>query len=372
MSPSSLIPVIRFGALGDMIVLTPLLRALRERHGRPCLVIGMGPWTRAVYQGNPDVRRVIVLSRHLPFACDAAWWSAVIALRRSRDVPVYVCEEHRANQVQRLLACAAVDRSRCRVRRDESEQQCDHEIERILRFAVIARDSLSPSRAFATPSLVVLEHERRERDEWLAARGWRGRPLVLVQPGNRRTMSSKRHRHRKMNRDDKAWPIESWRQLLGSIHERMPQAVLLLCGAPPEAAFLEEIRRASALECVRPAVLDLRSLFALCEAAHSMISIDSGPAHAAAALGLPLVVMFGGHSPERWLPRSPGTPVIRVGGPPECDRVDQIPVDAVLESWWQLSQRLTDAMAGEAVRSVAAALNSSSEHQAPNTASTGI
>lgn len=356
MSSSSLIPVIRFGALGDMIVLTPLLRALRERHGRSCLVIGMGPWTRAVYQGNPDVRRVIVLSRHLPFACDAAWWAAVVALRRSQDVPVYVCEEHRASQVERLLVFAGVDRARCVIRCDESDQQCDHEIERLLRVGAIAGNSFSSSAAPATPSLVVLEHERLKRDGWLAARGWQGRPLVLVQPGNRRTMSSKRRRHRKMNRDDKAWPIESWRQMLRSIHARMPQAMLLLCGAPAEAAYLEEISAATALECVRPAVLDLRSLFALCETAHSMISIDSGPAHAAAALGLPLVVLFGGHSPERWLPRSPGTPVIRVGGPPECGRVDQIPVAAVLESWWQLSQRLRDAMAGDPVCSAAASL----------------
>ena len=354
MSSSSLIPVIRFGALGDMIVLTPLLRALRERHGRPCLVIGMGPWTRAVYQGNPDVRRVIALNRHLPFACDAAWWAAVVALRRCQDAPVYVCEEHRASQAERLLEIAGVDRARCVIRCEESDQRCDHEIERILRVGDHGQGSLAPSASPATPSLVVLEHERLERDEWLTARGWRGRPLVLVQPGNRRTMSSRRRRHRKMNRDDKAWPIESWRQMLRSIHARMPQALLLLCGAPAEAAFLEEIRRAAALECVKPAVLDLRSLFALCETAHSMISIDSGPAHAAAALGLPLVVMFGGHSPDRWLPRSPGTPVIRVGGPPECDRVDQIAVDAVLESWWQLSQRLADAMAGDPLRSAAA------------------
>jgi ADP-heptose:LPS heptosyltransferase len=42
----------------------------------------------------------------------------------------------------------------------------------------------------------------------------------------------------------------------------------------------------------------------LCEPAHRMICIDTGPAHAAAALGLPQVVLFGGQPQSRRLPRS--------------------------------------------------------------------
>ena len=337
-----------------MIVLTPLLRALRQHHGPPCLVIGLGPWSEPAYRGNPDVGRVISLSRHLPCACDAAWWAAVAALRRLPAGPVYVCDEHRSSDVERLLAFGGVERGRLISHRDASRPECEHEIERMLRVGESARGCPRHATALATPSLVVLEPERLQCDAWLAAHGWLGRPLVLVQPGNRRTMSSRRRRHRRLNRDDKAWPTESWRQLLRGMHARMPQAVLLLCGAPAEAALLGEIHRAAALECAAPAVLDLRALFALCERAHSMISIDSGPAHAAAALGLPLVVMFGGQSPQRWLPRSPGTPVIRLGGPPERSRVDQIPADAVIESWWRLAQSLPDATASGPGRSAAA------------------
>lgn len=371
MSFQSLVPVIRLGALGDSIVLTPLLRALRQRHRRPCLVIGMGPWTRPVYHGNPDVGRVISLSRHLPWVFDPAWWTAVNALRRSADLPIYVCEENRAHEAERLLRVAAVDRARCRTLKGDHHPG-EHEIERILRVADGSIDH-APTVPAAAPNLVVLAEERLQRDEWLRERGWRDRPLVLIQPGNRRTMSSRRHRHRRLNRDDKAWPIGHWRQLLCTMHERMPRATLLLCGARAEAAFLEEIRRAAALERVSTAVLDLRSLFALFEIAHSMVSIDTGPAHAAAALGLPLVVMFGSQSPDRWLPRSPGTPVIRVGGPPAHQRVDQIPVQTVLESWWRLAgkpiqgpaveladQSACSEDAGQAARSDAQALNTAS------------
>jgi heptosyltransferase-2/heptosyltransferase-3 len=72
-----------------------------------------------------------------------------------------------------------------------------------------------------------------------------------------------------------------------------------------------------------------------------MISVDSGPAHAAAALDLPLLVLFGGHSQAEWLPRSAsGSPVIGIGGPPTSTRLDQISEDAVFEAWLTLLERM--------------------------------
>src|SRR5437879_13855299 len=69
----------------------------------------------------------------------------------------------------------------------------------------------------------------------------------------------------------------------------------------------------------------------------SMISVDSGPAHAAAALGLPLVVMFGAHSQRQWLPRSAcGSQVLGVGGPPHSRRLDEISVETVFSAWCAL------------------------------------
>ncbi len=71
-----------------------------------------------------------------------------------------------------------------------------------------------------------------------------------------------------------------------------------------------------------------------------MISVDTGPAHAAAALGVPLVVLYGAESPAYWLPRGPaGTAVVGLGGPPHSTRVDQLSVEAVFEAWRSLPPR---------------------------------
>ena len=121
----------------------------------------------------------------------------------------------------------------------------------------------------------------------------------------------------------------------------MPDAAIILVGAPQEEGFLELIRREANLPQVNAAVLPLTRLFALCALSHSMISVDTGPAHAAAAVGLPLVVLFGADPPQVWKPRSAvGSPVIGVGGPPVANRLDQIPEQAVFDAWCGLLEHL--------------------------------
>ncbi|MBV8404159.1 MAG: lipopolysaccharide heptosyltransferase family protein, partial [Gammaproteobacteria bacterium] len=57
----------------------------------------------------------------------------------------------------------------------------------------------------------------------------------------------------------------------------------------------------------------------------------------AAALGTPLVVLFGTTPPPTVFPRSPdGSPVIGVGGAPLVPRVDQLSVEEVFAAWSRL------------------------------------
>lgn len=198
-------------------------------------------------------------------------------------------------------------------------------------------DAWLDARLYGPPA--AAEHSVETRSHGLDARGWSARPLVLVQPGNRRTMRGKRLRL--SLEDDKAWPLERWAALLQQIHARLPQAVIVLCGAPRESLLLSWISAAAQLPAVATVAWPLPRLFALCVRAHSMISVDTGPAHAAAALSLPLVVLFGGHAQAQWLPRSPsGSAVLGLGGPPHSNRLDQIAVQTVFAAWCSLPARV--------------------------------
>ena len=41
--------------------------------------------------------------------------------------------------------------------------------------------------------------------------------------------------------DDKSWPVERWAELLRRVHAHMPDAAIVLCGAPRETLLLEWI-----------------------------------------------------------------------------------------------------------------------------------
>lgn len=337
-----------FCRLGDMVMLTRLLNLLHRRYGRPCQVIGTGSWTSTVYDGHPDVAGVWSFHRHWPFPLDRAWGGLRRALRASHPGPIYICERHyrQLPRIRRMLQLSGVDPRRCVFLTDYPITGPEHLVDRLVRLGTRTPQAIAeadypvpPIDSIDGPRLHVLDAERAQQASWLRERGWADRPIILVQPGNHRSMGPRRKRWRRLNTDDKWWPLERWAQLLQRLHDHNEDALLVLRGSTEEVPMLQEIEAVTKLRDVVTVGHGLRGLFAFCRAAQSMISVDTGPAHAAAALSLPLVVLYGAESPAYWLPRSPsGSPVIGVGGPPASTRADQVSVDQVFDAWLQLSQ----------------------------------
>lgn len=333
--------VFKLGRIGDMVMLTAALRLLHARYGEPCYLVAADSWAPDVYRGLPEVAECWPLQRKAPFLFGLAWPAILRALRASAPGPVYVFEHHRRQvpDIRRLLRLSGIERRRiiymdAEPGTEASWLDCLMEFSRRTPAALREADYPVPRvPAYGVPHLAVLAGERSERNQWLRQRGWCGEPLILIQPGNHRTMGLRRIRHWR-HRDDKVWPAERWAELLRRLAGEMPDAMILLRGAAAEVPLLEAIRRRAAVPRIIIAETPLRLLFALCECAHSMISIDTGPAHAAAALGVPLVILYGIQSPKVWLPGGPpGSAVIALGGPPTVTRVDAISVDSVFSAW---------------------------------------
>ena len=341
--------VIRFGRLGDMLLLAPLLERLHRGYGEPCLLLGTGPWSAALYDAHPDVARVLqVNARHRPLALSPERWRMLHALRLHRGAPVHVCEtEPRAlAKIRRMLALAGIPREQCVFLTDVPAARGEHWIDYLLRGCgqppSDCTDTWQAPASAATPAphLVLREADRRDRDTWLHARGWCGEPLWLVQPSNRR--STRWNGPRDAADDDKAWPAQYWIAALRGLREVHPAARIVLCGVPVEASMLDAIASAARMLGVEVAAceLPLRRLMALAEIADGMLSVDTGPAHVAAAMGCPLVVLFGAQPPDAWRPRSPtGSAVIALGGPPHCSRVCEISPREVVAALCSLPPR---------------------------------
>lgn len=334
--------IVRCGAFGDMVVLTPLLRLLAARYGGPVDLVSSGPWTAPLLAGEPALGHLqLVSSRRTPYLLCPSQWALVRWLRRRGRGPVYLCDVN--PEMRALLERGGVhpDDLVARERADDAAPMLWPD--RWLAIGMRDPAQAWPSRpvdpaAFRLPALVVDPASRAGLAGWLAAKGLDG-PLVLFQPGNKRT-----HKRGKVltSHHPKHWAPEHWGAVAAAVVRDLPGAHVLLCGTAPERPLLEDIRHAAG---DHPRVHDLAGelpvprLLALLEVAHSMVSVDTGPAHAAAALGCPLVVMFGSAPPSMWRPVGPG-PIRVLGGERGPDsRVSDLSPDEVIAAWRTLPPR---------------------------------
>ncbi|HTL66507.1 MAG TPA: glycosyltransferase family 9 protein [Lacunisphaera sp.] len=346
-APASSAPlVIRFGAFGDMVLLIPLLKLLRQRYGQPCELVSSGGWTVPLMQRVPACGAVRLLtSRRAPYWFNRSQRELVNWLRGRQAGPVYVFEPDekshwllRQGGIKPEWICSLRDLPRL-----PGENILHHALRlgRLTPAALAGSGQSAPTGASesvpdARPA--VSDADRRDCRDWMEAKGLLGQPLVLIQPGNKRTM---RRGARQRASNVKYWPEAAWGQVVRGVLETLPQGRAVLCGSPAERALADTIKAAAGGDRVVVATDDLPipRLLALQEIAHSMISVDTGPAHAAAAMGCPLVVMFARIDPQLYAP-TPTTAAVRLVTPEPPDApMTRITPEAVVAAWRALPPR---------------------------------
>jgi len=338
--------VVRFGALGDMVLVTMLLAQLHRRYGQPCDVLASGGWTPKLLADHPDVGHIHLLrSRRRPYWTDPQQWALVRTLRARAPGPVYIADSLMQDKLCWLLARAGIRADRL-VLFDEGALGAPADwAARWAHFGALSPPAYADTPRLAddalprAPVLQVSHAARVDLAQWRARHDLQG-PVLLLQPGSKRTL--KRGRLASLG-DSKWWPVEHWAALAKHLLATRPEASLVLCGTPEEQPLLREIAGLvnSSRLLAAGDELPLPRLLALCEVAAGMVSIDTGPAHAASSLGCPLVVLFGAVDPTIWMPLGPpGTQIMAVGGKPEGkNRVDQINLQQVVQAVDQLQLR---------------------------------
>jgi heptosyltransferase-2/heptosyltransferase-3 len=327
--------------LDDMVLLTPLLRLLHKRYGQPCRVLGSGSWLQPLLAGHPDVQSVLTVSNPgRPYWLDATQRDAARSLRTQLQGPVYVCDDHATDRVCRLLRRGGVLKDLCRFANPDClPRDGEHWIDRWHRFAEMTPPAfaLPPFHAgadeAAAPHLALDAADRKDLAEWLTRRGLDRAKIILLQADSSRTESRGWERS---SGDPDCWPEANWVALIRALLADPGDFTVLVCGAPSNESLLQGLADPAGSPRVQAAGddLPLRRFMALCEYAAAMISVDSGRAQIAAALGCPLIVLYGSRPPSRWRPRSvTGSPVQVLGGPPARNRMDLIALDEVLLAW---------------------------------------
>ena len=337
--------VVRFGAMGDTVILLSLIHALHLRFNTLVDVVTTGSWARPLLQSQPAVGEVHTLAtRRTPYWLSVEKQRLVAALRRRGVGPTWMCNDD--DSLRALLNKAdippalRIDVQDCRL------QPGEHFVDYWARIARLTPHALSEVAGRCekppvshVPPLHVLPAWRADLDRWLQQRGLNEKPLLLIQAGNKRTM---RWLPRRRPTNTKYWPEERWAHSIDRIAQIEPAAQVLLLGVRAEVglnnSILRHVRTASAHNVAGE--IPIPRLLALQERAIGMISVDTGPAHSAAAVGCPLVVMFGAPKTSLYSPRSATgsveTLIREVGGQTSMLNIES---QHVVDAWERLRFR---------------------------------
>ena len=194
--------------------------------------------------------------------------------------------------------------------------------------------------------LEVAQSQRVELAAWLEARDLADQPLLLLQIGNKRTM---RRGLRRMAVNNKYWPLERWAEVLKFLRQRHPRHAILLLGTGPEYELNRQLASLAGVRGLHNVADDLPipRLLALLDRAEGLLSVDSGPAHAAAGVGCPQVVLFGKALPSLYRPRGTAEPDVQLlrgelEGEPNMLGIE---TRDVIAAWSRLELRASNSLA---------------------------
>ena len=304
--------VVKLDHLGDVVLATPALRALRDRYPEAAIDLLVGPGSIPAVAGNPAITRVLTyrsprFARRTGAGVPDTTADGVARLREIAREGYDTIVELRGDGRTLLLPFLAgarrrVDRGTSRILlRLERRKAPLHEVEANLEIVRPLTRGRAARRAETDRPRVEVHVSPEARASMLAKLGQHGLPggarLVVIHPGA-------------------AWRPRAWRpERFGAVAAWILghyDARVLLVGSEDERDVEEAVRRSAGPDRVHPltGALSLEELTALLSGAALFLGNDSGPAHLAAACGTPSIVLFGPQEPRRFAPWSERTIVL--------------------------------------------------------------
>lgn len=285
------IAVVRFEALGDLILLTPILRSLSEHFGVPIDVVVAEQYV-AVF------RNLSFVGETIPFADTTTIFKHLEFLRRfhSRNYEIII-DTHSSFRGWRRTSVTALSpgalkvgyRRKLNIGMDVLVESRIYDRHYIESYASLI-EALGVRLREPVPELGVSEEERvRARVILEKANGGKAlEDYVILYPGARLQY--------------KQWPARYFSRLGDALIREWSGKVVLLGGVGEEHLVRGVAAEMSCQPLVVPVGVDLRLMFAIIDHCALFISTDTGPKHAAVALRKPVLAIHGSSDPRVWGP----------------------------------------------------------------------
>lgn len=295
--------VVRRDNIGDLVCTLPLISALRERYPHAYLAALVNSYNAAVLDRHPAIDEVFAYTKlkHRGRASALGVYLArlrlLVKLRRKRFDVAFVAgpATNSVMRTVRMIRPARIVRfaGGAPVRRTETciatPGEVEHEALRTLALLEGAADAPDPA---IYPDAMLASAMRAN----IRAEIGSPRPPIGV--------------HISARKPSQRWPMENFAQLIANLSERGHDVIVLWSpGAESDARHPGDDEKADRLkaQCAdervtflqTPTLPHLIAALSLCE---MVICSDGGAMHLAAALGKPIVCLFGDSDAQRWHP----------------------------------------------------------------------
>lgn len=319
--------VIRRDNIGDLVCTLPLIRRLREIHPQAWIGALVTSYNAEVLHAHPDLDAVFTYTKakHLGAGQSAlgAMWARLCQLWQLRAEKIDLVllpasgKQASARRMARLLGAkrivAADDLAVDPAARHEAERACG-----LLRALSVVPGQPPAASIVPRPDLLA------------AARQKLGEGAVLGL-------------HISARKPSQRWPAERFAELAARLHAVRPELRFALFWAPGAAdnplhpgddgKAQTIIDACGGLPLTPMPTHSLAELIAGLAACSQVLCSDGGHMHLAAALGKPIVCLFGRSDAERWHPWGVSCQLLK----PASEEVGDISVDEVLTALTALS-----------------------------------
>jgi ADP-heptose:LPS heptosyltransferase len=317
MSGSPRILLLRRDNIGDLVCTTPLIAGLRAQLPGAWLGAVVTTYNAEVLAGNRALDEVFVYeklkhrTRGLLSHLRARLSQAAQLRKRKIDCVLVPAPSLQALKMARSLKPGSVLAASTRVPAQQHEVERVYELGRALGLG-------------GKPGPMRLRPDPKRRDELQAQLG--AGPFVAL--------------HISARRPAQRWPLERYAALAADLAKKLRVLLLWAPGAADDprhpgddAAAADVLRMAGSPAVIPVATADLKTLIAALSLAERVICPDGGAMHLAAALGKPVVALFGDSPVERWRPWGVPHRVVR----PESRSLSDLPLQAVVAAYGELA-----------------------------------
>jgi heptosyltransferase-2 len=268
---------VRFSSIGDVLLITPLLRAIRRRHPAARITILTKSAHAALLEDNPNIDEVIAFGPGdslpaLAARIRSAGYSHLLDLHgnlRSRVLRALAPGPWQGYPKYRAARALLIHgkRNRYPLHRPVAERY----------FAAARGLDVRPDGE--PPDFCLGPNAVTEATAWLHQAGLGGnRALVAVAPGAAHAT--------------KRWPVEHWRRLVDRVVAAGMDVVVV--GGPADGPIAEEVAAGRGERSRSVAGLfGLQATGAMLRRAKALVSGDTGVMHMASGVGTPVVALFG-------------------------------------------------------------------------------